>query len=211
MSYWSPDDPMWANALTQRFCDFDELPHLCCVMRKWSEAAHSYKYTSTIRKPSIGEIIAMFRPQNAAANYVKIITMSKSMSSAGLREGSATTHSNTSSHTQTHTHTHTHRCTHRCTHRRTHTHTHTHTHTVYFSSCDVIVSPHAWCVSTQELTAWGAGYKAWEWLHESYLESVSLLQIQDTRRTTHSSTEVYSYTHTYTHTRICMHTDVCQA
>lgn len=142
------------------------------VCEKVSETAHSYKYTSTDRKPSDGEIITMCRPQNAAANYVRIITSSKSMSGGGLRGGCSTTHSHT----------------HACTHIR-----------LLFILSTVIVSPHARCVSAQELTAWGAGHKAWEWLHESYLESVSLLHTPDTCRTTHSSTEVYSYINTHTH------------
>lgn len=105
------------------------------------EAGRSYKYTSANRKASNGEIMTMFHLQNTAANYVKIITMSKSMSAGGLRGGHATTHRNTSMHTHTH---------------------------LLLSA--VIVSPHVQCVSAQELTARGASYKAWDWLHESYLE-----------------------------------------
>ncbi len=90
-----------------------------------------------------------------------------------------------------------HLCTRTHTHKHKHTHTHTHTQTLLLSLSTVIVSPHARCVSTQELTAWGAGYKAWEWLHKSYLESC--LHMLGTCRTTHSSTVVYSYIKTHTH------------
>lgn len=110
-----------------------------CVVswESWLETLRSYKYLSTKRKPSDGEMITVFCPQNTAANYVKIITTSKSMSGGGLRGGSPTTHSNTSTHT--------------CTLAQT----------LFLILSAVIVSPHARCVSAQELTAWGAGYKAW--------------------------------------------------
>ena len=86
-----------ANRLTQILTKYDseKLPDLFSVMRKWNETARSYKYTSTIRKAHGWEMIAMFRHQNTAANYVKIITLSKSMSGGGLRGGSRTTHSHT--------------------------------------------------------------------------------------------------------------------
>ncbi len=91
-----------------------------------------------------------------------------------------------------------------------HTPTPAHTHALHPILSAVIVSPHARCVSAQELTAWGAGYKAREWLHESYLESVSILHMQDTCTTTHSSMEVYINTHTYARTPVCSrHGQLC--
>lgn len=164
-----------ANELTQRQTKHDCVSlksfQICVVSwEKWSETVHSYKYTSTDRKASNGEMITMFCHQNTAANYVKIITTSKSMSGGELRGGSPTTHSNTS----------------------------THTHTLLLILSAVIVRPHARCVSAQELTAWGAGYIAWEWLHESYLESASFLHMQNFM---HGG--VFIHKHTYTCTPVC--------
>lgn len=81
-------------------CDFEKLPDLCRVLRKFSETVDRYKYTSTDRKASNGEMITMFRHQNTAANYVKIITMSKSMSGKRAERRK-------SNHTLEHQHSHT--------------------------------------------------------------------------------------------------------
>lgn len=105
------------------------------------------------------------------------------MSAGGLRGGSATTH----------------------------TYSNIHTHTPLLLSA-VIVRPHARCVSAQELTAWEASYKPWDWLHKSYLERVSLLTSL-THAELHTSTVVHSNinTHTYVpmHKMCCRHGRLC--
>lgn len=106
-SFWSsdrinyPNDSRGANRLTLILAKYnpEKHPDLCCVMRKSSETVHGYKYALTDRKPRGWDMITVFHHQNTAANYVKIIMMSKSMSGGGLRRGSPTTRSHTSTHT----------------------------------------------------------------------------------------------------------------